>query len=148
MFILISEAAGIIGSFFTVSQIPTWYADLNKPFFNPPNFLFGPVWTTLYALMGISAYLIWEKGIKKESVKNALILFIIQLSLNSLWSIIFFGFQNPGLAFIEIIILWILILKTFISFNKISKPASYLLTPYIAWVTFAAILNFSIYLLN
>lgn len=148
LFILVIEAVGIIGSVFTVSSIPTWYASLNKPFFNPPNYLFGPVWTLLYALMGVSAFLVWEKGIKKENVRKALIFFTIQLVLNLLWSIIFFGLRNPGLAFSEIIILWIFIIKTLVEFYKISKPAGYLFIPYLFWVTFAGILNLSIYLLN
>src|SRR3989344_1960810 len=118
-FVLVSEAAGIIGSIFTISSIPTWYPTLNKPPFSPPNYLFGPVWTLLYALMGIAAFLVWEKGLKKKEVKKGLTLFFIQLVLNSLWSIIFFGFQNPTLALFEIIILWTFILKTTLVFYKI-----------------------------
>lgn len=144
--ILISEGAGILGSIFTVSSIPTWYATLVKPSFSPPNFVFGPVWTTLYALMGISLYLVWIS--KAKSKKYALKLFFFQLGLNALWSIIFFGLKNPGLAFLEIIVLWIAILLTIKAFSKISKNASYLLYPYIFWVSFATILNFSIWILN
>ena len=147
-FVLVSEAAGIIGSIFTISSIPTWYPTLNKPSFSPPNYLFGPVWTLLYALMGIAAFLVWEKGLKKKEVKKGLTLFFIQLVLNSLWSIIFFGFQNPTLALFEIIILWTFILKTTLVFYKISKSAGYLFIPYLLWVTFAAFLNLSIVLLN
>lgn len=143
--IMICELAGIIGSVFTVSSIPTWYAGLNKPVFNPPNYIFGPVWTFLYLLMGISLFLIWIKG---EGIKNALIIFFIQLVLNTLWSLIFFGMKALLPAFIEIIIMWIFILWTIISFYKISKPASFLLVPYLLWVSFASVLNYYIWKLN
>lgn len=144
--IVICQLAGIIGSFFTVSSVSTWYLTLNKPFFNPPSWLFGPVWITLYLLMGISLYLIWNNYSK--DMKLPLIFFGIQLGLNSLWSIIFFGLQNPLFAFIEIIILWVFIFLSIIGFYKKSKTAAYLLIPYILWVSFAAILNFSIFYLN
>lgn len=143
--IIICQLAGFIGSLFTSPSIPTWYAALNKPSFNPPNWLFAPVWTALYLLIGIALYLVW---INKKRNKSAITFFTIQLMLNSLWSLLFFGLKNPFLAFIEIIILWSFILLTMISFYKISKPASYLLIPYILWVSFAALLNFSIWLLN
>ena len=144
--ILICQLAGIIGSFFTASSVSTWYTTINKPFFNPPSWIFGPVWITLYLLMGISLYLIWNNYSK--DMKMPLIFFGIQLGLNSLWSIIFFGLQNPLFAFIEIIILWTFILLSIIGFYKKSKTAAYFLVPYILWVSFAAILNFSIYYLN
>lgn len=144
--ILMSEGAGILGSIFTVSSIPTWYATLAKPSFSPPNFVFGPVWTTLYALMGISFYLVWVS--KAKSKQHAVRLFFIQLCLNAIWSIIFFGLKNPGLAFLEIIALWVAIFLTIKAFRKISKNASDLLYPYIAWVSFASILNLSIWILN
>jgi translocator protein len=144
--IIICQLAGIIGSFFTVSSVSTWYLTLNKPFFNPPSWVFGPVWITLYFLMGISLYLIWN-NYNKDS-KLAVTFFSIQLVLNSLWSILFFGLRNPLLAFIEIIVLWAFILLTIIYFYKKSKTAAYLLIPYILWVSFAAILNFAIYYLN
>lgn len=143
--IIVCQFAGIIGSFFTASSIPTWYTTLNKPYFNPPSWLFGPVWIILYLLMGISLYIILES---KTKSKYPIYIFGTQLILNTFWSIIFFGLKSPLFAFIEIIILWFTILLTIISFNKISKKASYLLIPYILWVTFAAILNFSIYYLN
>jgi benzodiazapine receptor len=146
--VLISQLAGIIGSVFTFQSIPTWYAGIQKPDFNPPSWVFGPVWTTLYTLMGIAAYLVWEKGIKKKGVKQALVVFGVQLILNAIWSILFFGMQNPFLAFIEIIFLWISIVATIFLFYKISKTAGYLLVPYILWVSFAAILNFYIWQLN
>lgn len=144
--IILCLSAGFIGSFFTVTSIDSWYSLLNKPFFNPPNWLFGPVWTTLYLMMGISLYFIIIN--KSKNKKKAYYLFGIQLILNSLWSILFFGFQSPLFAFIEIVILWAAIYYTIRLFHKISKPASYLLMPYLAWVSFAAILNFAIFLLN
>jgi tryptophan-rich sensory protein len=138
--------AGFIGSFFTYSAIPDWYAGLNKPPFNPPNWVFGPVWTLLYILMGISFYTIWisKSKFKKKGIK----IFLIQLILNTSWSIAFFGFKNPELALINIIVLWIAIFLTIKSFLKISKVAAYLLIPYLLWVSFAGILNLSIVLLN
>ncbi len=146
--IIISQLAGIIGSIFTTSEIPNWYSNLIKPSLNPPSWLFGPVWITLYILMGISAFLIWKNGLEQKNIKKSLSLFIIQLIFNSSWSIVFFKFHNPGLALINIIILWILILCTIISFHKISKTASRLLIPYILWVSFATYLNYAIYALN
>lgn len=146
--IVFSEMAGVIGSIFTASSIPTWYANLIRPELSPPNWIFGPVWTTLFALMGIAAFLVWQKGINRRDVKNALSIFVTQLILNTLWSAIFFGAQNPSAAFIEIIILWLAILATIISFSKISKAAAWLLVPYILWVSFAAYLNYSIWILN
>jgi len=146
--IVVSELAGIIGSIFTSSAIPTWYATLEKPVLNPPNWVFMPVWTTLFILMGIAAFLIWRKGLNKKGVRIALLIFLIQLALNTLWSIIFFGLHNPGLAFLEIIILWLAILANIISFYKIYRPASYLLIPYILWVSFAAYLNYAIWSLS
>lgn len=146
--LIICQLAGIIGSFFTSSSIPTWYAALEKPSFNPPNWVFAPVWTTLFVLMGISLYLIWNKGLKAKKVKIALTFFGIQLTLNVLWSIIFFGLKSPLYAFMEIIILWIAILLTIFKFYRISKAAAYLLIPYLIWVSFAVVLNFLILTLN
>lgn len=143
--IAVSELAGIIGSIFTAPSIPTWYATLAKPSFNPPSWVFAPVWTTLFALMGIAAYLVWRKGLDRRDVKIALGIFLGQLILNTLWSFIFFGQHNPGRAFAEIIFLWLAILATIIAFAKISKPAAWLLFPYILWVSFAGFLNFSIW---
>ena len=147
-FIAICQLAGLIGTIFTIGAISTWYTTLNKPPFNPPNWLFGPVWTILYTLMGISAYIVYRKGLNSNNVKEALNIFWLQLFLNSLWSIIFFGMKNPPLALIEIIFMWIAILVTIIKFYKISKTASYLLIPYLLWVSFASILNLFIVLLN
>jgi len=146
--ILICQLAGIIGSIFTASSITGWYASLNKPSFNPPNWIFSPVWITLFLLMGISLYIVWSSKTKINYKKTAFIFFGLQLLLNSLWSIIFFGFQAPFYAFIEIILLWIFILFTIIVFYRISRLASYLLMPYILWVSFAAVLNFFIFILN
>lgn len=136
--------ASLIGSLFTSNSISTWYVNLVKPSFNPPNWIFGPVWTLLYFLMGLSLYFVW---IKKYDFKTFRI-FGIQLFLNTLWSILFFGLQKPLYAFIEIILLWVAILLTIISFYKIDKKAAYLLIPYILWVSFAAILNLAIFILN
>ncbi len=145
--ILICLSAGFIGSFFTASSIPTWYAGIAKPSFNPPGWIFGPVWTILYVLMGVSLFLVIKNGFSKKN-KTALNYFSVQLILNALWSILFFGLKNPLLAFIEIIFLWFFILMTILSFYKISKWASYLLVPYLLWVSFASVLNYFIWMLN
>lgn len=146
--IIICQLAGFIGSLFTAPAIPTWYRTLAKPSFTPPNSIFSPVWITLFLLMGISLFLVWQNNLKERKVKTALIFFAVQLVLNILWSIIFFRLESPFLAFIEIIILWIAILLTILKFFKVSKPAGVLLLPYIMWVSFAAFLNFSIWNLN
>ncbi len=146
--IFVAQLAGIVGSIFTAPNIPTWYANVVRPELAPPNWIFAPVWIILFTLMGISAFLIWQKGLKNKSVKIALLIFLGQLILNTLWSVIFFGLQNPGAAFIEIILLWVAILATIIAFAKISKPAAWLLVPYILWVSFAGYLNYMIYILN
>ncbi len=145
--ILICQLAGFIGSIFTAPAITSWYENLKKPAFRPPNWLFAPVWTTLFLLMGISLYLIWSKGINKKT-QIALIAFGVQLVLNILWSVFFFGLKNPLLAFLEIIILWLAIFINIIYFYRIEKIAAILLIPYILWVSFAAFLNFLIYKLN
>jgi len=137
-----------LGSLVTFSSISTWYAGLNKPFFNPPNFIFGPVWSILYTLMGIALFLVWEKGLKNKNVSKAVKIFLLQLALNFLWSLVFFGFHLPFAALIVILALWISIFYAILLFKKISKPAYLLLTPYIAWVSFALILNFFIAILN
>jgi len=144
--ILVCQIAGLIGSFFTSPVIFTWYENIEKPNFNPPNWIFAPVWTILFILMGISLYLIWSNGLKNK--KTAIFIFSVQLILNILWSLLFFGLQVPLYAFIEIIILWLAILLTIISFYKVSKIAGLLLLPYIFWVSFATILNFFIWQLN
>ena len=138
---------GIIGGFFTASNLHPWYDSLIKPSFNPPSWLFGPVWTTLYTLMGISLFLILEAEDSDDKRKGT-IFFVIQLVLNGLWSIVFFGLHQTLLAFIVIIALLVFIVLSILKFYKVSKPAAYLLTPYLLWVSFASFLNLSLYLLN
>ncbi len=146
--IVICEVAGVIGSVFTTPSIPGWYAGLIKPSFNPPNWLFGPVWTVLYALMGVAAYLVYEKGWKDGKVRRALIVFVGQLILNALWSIVFFGAHMILGAAVVIILLWGMILASIALFSKVSKAAAWLLVPYILWVSFATVLNIALYVLN
>jgi len=146
-FILITFIAAFIGSLFTTPSITSWYRNLNKPSFAPPNFLFAPVWTILFFLMAIAAFLVWQNK-NNSQAKKALIFYFVQLAFNSLWSIIFFGLHNPGVAFLEIIILWLLILLTLIKFYKIQKIAGLLLVPYLLWVSFASFLNLFVWLLN
>jgi len=153
--IAVSEMAGIIRFIFTISAIPTWYAGLAKPALNPPAWVFGPAWTTLYALMGVSLFLVWKQHSHiLENVrmlrmwKIGIAAFFVQLSLNAVWSIIFFGLHSPGWALADIALLWLAIVWTIAVFYKISKPAAYLLLPYILWVSFASYLNYSIWMLN
>jgi tryptophan-rich sensory protein len=142
------ELAGIVGSIFTAPAIKTWYETIKKPSFNPPNWLFGPVWTILFFLMGVSVFLIWKKGLQFPGTKTAIIIFIIQLIFNILWSIVFFGMKSPMGALVVIVILWIFILMTIIKFFPLSNLAGWLLIPYILWVSFASILNLAIVVLN
>lgn len=143
--IFISQMAGVIGSAFTASSVTTWYTTLQKPSFNPPNWVFGPVWITLYTLMGISLYLVWVRGKKSEwQVK----VFFVQLVINALWSIIFFGLHDLALALVVIGFLWLLIAYLIKIFGEASKWAAYLLVPYLLWVSFASLLNFAIWRLN
>ncbi|MFA5141861.1 MAG: TspO/MBR family protein [Candidatus Woesearchaeota archaeon] len=144
--LLIPQLAGGLGALFTTPMIPTWYSTLIKPSFNPPSWIFGPVWTTLFLLMGYSLYLILLS--KSKDKNKAIVIFTIQLALNVFWSILFFGQQCPKCAFIEVIALWISIVATIIAFRKISKTAAYLLIPYLFWVSFAAILNYYLMILN
>jgi tryptophan-rich sensory protein len=144
--LLITLAVGGVAGFATASAIGTWYATLNKPFFNPPNWLFAPVWTLLYILMGIALYLVWR--LPAQLRKNAMILFFAQLALNFAWSFIFFTFHQIGIAFVEIVLLWLVILMTINQFAKLQKTAALLLVPYILWVSFAAVLNGSLWFLN
>jgi tryptophan-rich sensory protein len=173
--IIICQLAGAIGSIFTVPSIKEWYATLNKPSINPPSWIFGPVWTALFLLMGISLYLVWSKGFVVsapggpasgwKNIKawnplsqklnagswqkiNIVLIFALQLVLNILWSVIFFTLHQPGLAFFELLMLWFAILYTIINFYRISKVSAYLLVPYILWVTFAGFLNYSLWMLN
>lgn len=138
--------AGAIGNLATLPNIPTWYAALEKPWFNPPNELFGPVWSLLYLLMGLSLYLVWSN--KKQGSRNGYIAFAVQLVLNSLWSIVFFGLHQPWWALGVILGLIFAIIMTMREFWKTSKLATWLLVPYVAWVSFATCLNFAIAFLN
>ncbi len=144
--IILAQSAGGIGTVFTFDAIPTWYALLNKPVFSPPNWLFGPVWTILYTLIGVSFYIIWTKHSKKTFWM--LKLFIIHLFLNAIWSPIFFGAKNLGLAFIVILIMDITLVIMIKSFYKLNKVAALILIPYLIWISFASLLNFSIWKLN
>ncbi|MTH15146.1 TspO/MBR family protein [Flavobacterium sp. LC2016-01] len=147
--LLVCLAVGYSASTVTRPSVESWYPTLEKPFFNPPNWIFMPVWTILYIFMAVAAGLVWDK-IKEqnEEVKKALLLFIIQLTLNAVWSYLFFGLKNTMLALVEIILLWLFIYETYLKFVKINKTAGYLLIPYLIWVAFAAVLNGSILWLN
>lgn len=142
------QLAGVIGSVFTTSAISTWYAALERPSFSPPNWLFGPAWITLYVLMGISIYLVWQKLGKNKQARQSFWLFWIHLIFNATWSIAFFGLQNPGLALINIIIILAFIIVLMTRFWRIDHLAAYLLIPYFLWVSFAALLNYSFWILN
>lgn len=144
----VSLGAGVIGSLFTAPSIPTWYATLVQPAWNPPAWIFAPVWTTLYILMGVAAFLVWQGGQERREVRAALGLFIGQLALNALWSILFFGLHAPGTAFLDIVLMWLAIVATMIAFARVSRKAAYLLVPYLLWVSFATYLNCAIWLLN
>ena len=147
--ILIPLLVGGISGYFTTSGVEGWYAVANKPWFNPPNWIFAPVWTALYVMMGIALYIVLKEETIAPAVKrNAIILFAIQLTLNFFWSLIFFKLQQPGWAFAEIIGMWLAILFTIIWFGKISSIAAWLLVPYICWVSFASVLNYAIWKLN
>jgi len=144
--LIIPQLSGIVGSFFTIGAIPTWYKFLNKPSFSPPNWLFGPAWLTLYLLMGIALYLNWTS--KKKQAKDNVRLFFVHLFFNFIWTPIFFGAKNLSLALFVIFIIWLFIIAMIFRFYKVSKTSSYLLIPYLLWVSFASILNLSILLLN
>jgi tryptophan-rich sensory protein len=146
--LLACQAAGFLGSLATTPSIPDWYKNLAKPAFTPPSWVFGPAWITLYLMMGIALFLVWRKGLAAPGVKAALILFLVQLALNSLWSVLFFGLHQPFWAFTEIVVLWVFILLALIAFWRISLPAGLLLLPYLLWVAFASALNFAIWRLN
>ncbi len=146
--LLLCQCAGFAGSLFTTPSIPTWYATLNKPSFTPPSWIFAPVWTLLYVLMGITLFMLWQRFSHTRMTRVAITFFIIQLALNVIWSALFFGIHSPFLAFIEIIVLWLAILGTIIFSLRVSRIAGGLLIPYLLWVSFASILNFSIWQLN
>ena len=146
--LIICQLAGLIGSIFTSSSLFSWYVYLEKPSFTPPRWLFSTVWIILFVLMGISLYLLWKNSLQERAVRVVLFWFGSQLGLNILWSIIFFGLKALFLAFIEILLLWMAILVTIIKGIKVSKTAALLLIPYWGWVSFVAVLNFSIWALN
>ena len=147
--VIICLAVGFLSSLVTRDSVATWFVTVNKPFFNPPGWVFAPVWTTLYIAMGVAAGLVWAQiAIHQQPVKKALIFFTIQLLLNAGWSYIFFGLHNPLLALVEIVLLWLFIFETYNQFKTISKIAGYLFIPYLAWVSFATLLNASIWWLN
>lgn len=140
-------AAGLAGSLVTGPAISEWYESLRKPSWNPPNWVFGPVWTALYAMMGVAAWRVWrKKGFSGARV--ALVLFFIQLALNAAWTFIFFGARSPGWAFAEIVLLWVMILETTLHFRRHDAAAGYAMLPYQLWVSFAAVLNFAIWMMN
>jgi len=139
---------GFLGSFFTMDSVATWYADLSRPSFTPPDWTFGLVWPILYVLMGISAFLIWNRGLNKRQVKVAIVLFLLQLVLNGLWTPIFFGLHMIAFALVEIVLLWVAILLTILAFWRISKTSTFFLFPYIIWVSFAVVLNTAFWYLN
>jgi benzodiazapine receptor len=146
--ILIPLVVGYLGAIVTLSQISTWYSTLSKPWWSPPNWLFGPIWTTLYILMGIALFLVWREGLHRRDVRFAILIFSIQLVLSLLWSVVFFSFHALFGSFIIVMLLWLAILANIIAFLIISKWAGLLLVPYIVWVSIASYLNYSVYLLN
>jgi tryptophan-rich sensory protein len=145
--VILCQIAGFLGSLFTTPAIPTWYKTLNKPFFTPPNWIFSPVWISLFILMGISLYFVWRRA-DHPKFKMAFIFFFVQLILNILWSVVFFGLRSPLLGLIDIVLLWVAVLFTILNFLKVSKFAGVLLLPYLVWVSFATLLNFSFWFLN
>ena len=146
--ILIAQLAGIIGSVFTYPSISSWYVTLNKPIFTPPNSIFGPVWIILYTLMGVAAYLAWTKAKSQKQANYAISWYAIQLALNLMWSIFFFGLHNPALGLLSILTLFVAIFKTTTEFRKINLTAGILMYPYLIWVGFATLLNLAIVFLN
>lgn len=152
--VVLCQSAGLVGSLFTVSSISNWYEFLKQPVFRPPNWVFGPVWTALYTFMGISFFLVWvklnDKKYHKQAklIRQSLVIFLIHLFFNASWSIVFFGLHNILLALVNILIIWAFIVVLIFKFWPIDKRASILLIPYLAWVSFATILNYSIWILN
>jgi tryptophan-rich sensory protein len=146
--VILCEIAGALGSIAVLRSVTTWYVLLNKPGFAPPNWVFGPVWLILYALIGLSAYMVWEKGKRKRYTRPTLNMFSEQLALNGIWPILFFGMRSTLYGLIDIILLWFAIIVTMVKFYKISKKAAALFFPYLLWVTFAMVLNFYIWRLN
>jgi tryptophan-rich sensory protein len=139
---------GGLSGYATARGVADWYPTLTKPSFNPPAWVFGPAWTLLYIMMGVAAFLVWRKGLDVDGVRIALTVFAVQLALNGLWSILFFGMRAPGLALAEIILLWIAIAITTVLFWRVTPTAGVLLLPYLGWVSFATVLNASLWWLN
>jgi tryptophan-rich sensory protein len=148
VFIVISQAVGVMGSIFTMPAIHSWYVHLHKSPLNPPAWVFGPVWFLLYTMMGVAAAQVSQDGFANRNVRNATVLFFTQLMLNLFWSVIFFGMKLPKLALLEIIVLWSTVLVTTVCFFRIRQSAGWLLVPYLVWCSYAAILNFEIVRLN
>jgi len=148
IFVAVCFAVAGLGSLSTNPSIDNWYAALTKPSWNPPNWVFGPVWTILYLMMAIAAWLVWRRKGSVAAAAVPLALFAVQLLLNALWSYLFFGLHRPDLAFAEIVLLWAAILATMLAFRRAVPLAGWLLLPYLLWVTFAAFLNFTIWRLN
>jgi benzodiazapine receptor len=146
--ILACQAAGVIGGLATAPNVETWYAYVEKPTFTPPDWVFSPVWISLYLLMGVSGYLVWRKGLDKSGVRRAMAVYVVQLILNPVWSFAFFGLHSPLAGLVVIVILWFSIILTIFYFSKVSRAAAFLLVPYVLWVSFATVLNFSIFVLN
>jgi len=146
--IVVCQGVGLLSAFLTSAEMNTWFDTLNKPSWNPPGYLFGPVWTFLYLLMGISVWLIWKSNISNRRKESAMTIFGVQLFFNFCWSIIFFRYHSPAWAFVDILLMIITIIMTMISFSSISKPATWLLLPYLLWVCFASFLNYTIWMMN
>ena len=146
--LLIPQLVGGLAGFFTVTGVGSWYRDIKRPAWNPPNWVFGPVWTTLYLLMGVALYLVWKGRGRSPAKSRAIALWSMQLAANFLWSFLFFNQHLIGWALADLLLLWVLILLTIFAFARISRTAAWLLVPYISWVTFAGILNYSIWMLN
>jgi len=146
--IVLPQIAGFIGAFFTVRAIPEWYALLVKPNLAPPNWVFAPVWTTLYLLMGAALFLVWRRVGSDVRARSAVVVFLIQLALNALWSFLFFGLRSPSLGFLGIAFLWVSIVLSMYFFARVSKASFWLLAPYLLWTTFAGYLNYMIWMLN
>jgi len=146
--ILFCLIAGSLGSLVTINGPGSWYATLQKPFFAPPNWVFAPVWITLFILMGIALYLVWQCGTENREVKMALGIFGVQFALNVIWSFLFFGLESSLLGLIDIILLWVMIVVTIRAFYRVKKSAAYLLIPYLAWVSLASALNGAVYFMN
>ena len=145
--VIACEGVSIVGAGFTAPAIADWYRSLERPSWTPPDWLFGPVWTALYALMAVAAWLVWRKG-RVPGVWTAGALFGVQLALNAIWTPIFFGLRQPGWALLDILLLWAAILLTLVAFARVRPLAAGLLAPYLAWVTYAGALNFALWWLN